>query len=95
MTHSGPFVRGIHLTTHVQLGRGSRGGEVMSGAGIATAYAGRPFVRVPDAPPELTHAVGTNLALIHAAESSDGREVQVMARSTTWSRAPGARRCRR
>ena len=41
------------------------------------AYAGRPFVRVLDAPPELTHAVGTNYALIHAAESDDGTEMQV------------------
>jgi N-acetyl-gamma-glutamyl-phosphate reductase len=30
-----------------------------------------------DAPPELTHAVGTNYALIHAKESPDGSEVQV------------------
>ncbi len=29
-------------------------------------------------PPELTHAVGTNYALIHAADSADGREMQVM-----------------
>ena len=41
------------------------------------AYAGRPFVRVLDAPPELTHAVGTNYALIHAVESESGEEVQV------------------
>jgi N-acetyl-gamma-glutamyl-phosphate reductase len=41
-------------------------------------FAGRPFVRVLDTPPELTHAVGSNLALLHAAASSDGREVQVM-----------------
>jgi N-acetyl-gamma-glutamyl-phosphate reductase len=41
------------------------------------AYKGRPFVRILDTPPELTHAVGTNYALIHALESPDGREVQV------------------
>jgi N-acetyl-gamma-glutamylphosphate reductase len=35
-------------------------------------------VRVSDAPPELTHAVGTNLAILHAVASPDGREVQVM-----------------
>ncbi len=34
-------------------------------------------MRILDTPPELTHAVGTNYALIHAAESPDGREVQV------------------
>ena len=30
------------------------------------AYRDRPFVRLLPAPPELTHAVGTNYALIHA-----------------------------
>jgi N-acetyl-gamma-glutamyl-phosphate reductase len=32
---------------------------------------------VLEAPPELTHAVGTNYALLHASESEDGGEVQV------------------
>ena len=52
-------------------------------AGIREAYAGRPFVRVLDAPPELTHAVGTNYALIHAGgergwrgDPGDGRDRQ-------------------
>ena len=36
-----------------------------------------PFVRILDAPPELSHAVGTNYALIHAVESESGEEVQV------------------
>jgi N-acetyl-gamma-glutamyl-phosphate reductase len=52
-----------------------------SGSGTAglyrDAYRERPFVRVLDAPPELTHAVGTNFALIHATQSTDGREIQV------------------
>jgi N-acetyl-gamma-glutamyl-phosphate reductase len=43
-----------------------------------TAYAGRPFVRVLEQPPELTHVVGTNEAHIHAVASPDGNEVQVM-----------------
>lgn len=81
MAHSGPFVRGIYLTLHAYLPRnpGRTGGM----AGLTAkewfrdAYAGRPFVRMLDAPPELTHAVGTNYALIHATESPDGREVQV------------------
>jgi len=42
------------------------------------AYAGRPFVRVLERPPELTHAVGTNYALVHPAETGDRSEVQVM-----------------
>ena len=82
MTHSGPFVRGIHLTLHAYLSRtGSvTGGEPGTTAGrwYRDAYRDRPFVRVLDAPPELTHAVGTNYALIHAVESPDGCEVQVM-----------------
>ena len=74
MTHSGPFVRGIHLTLHAWLGAADG-----SAAGwYRAAYAERPFVRVLEAAPELTHAVGTNYALIHAADSPDGCEVQVM-----------------
>ncbi|HYC33888.1 MAG TPA: N-acetyl-gamma-glutamyl-phosphate reductase, partial [Gemmatimonadales bacterium] len=82
LTHSGPFVRGIYLTLHTYLPGDAavEGGE--PGATAASwyreAYRDRPFVRVLDAPPELTHAVGTNYALIHAVESPDGREVQVM-----------------
>ncbi len=75
MTHSGPFVRGIHLTMHVDLGAGFHG-EVKRL--FADAYAGRPFVRLVDQPPELTHAVGTNYAILHPVQSADGREAQVM-----------------
>ena len=81
MTHSGPFVRGIYLTLHAYLTNGAAISAGDPGASASAwfrdAYADRPFVRVLDAPPELTHAVGTNYALIHAAESDDGREVQV------------------
>lgn len=76
MTHSGPFVRGIHCTLHARLDGIADAREVA--AGYATAYAGRPFVRVLEAPPELTHVVGSNYALLHAAASPDGRELQVM-----------------
>ncbi len=80
MTHSGPFVRGIYLTLHAHLPRDRAIGGGDSGTAAAwyrDAYAGRPFVRVLDAPPELTHAVGTNYALVHAAQSDGGGEVQV------------------
>jgi len=81
MTHSGPFVRGIYLTMHVYLPKDSsiRGGEpgTVASGWYREAYAGRPFVRVLDSPPELTHAVGTNYALLHAVESENGQEVQV------------------
>jgi N-acetyl-gamma-glutamyl-phosphate reductase len=72
-THSGPFVRGIYITGHVWLGEG---GSVRDR--FCQAYAARPFVRMLEQPPELTHAVGTNYALVHVAESEDGREAQVM-----------------
>jgi N-acetyl-gamma-glutamyl-phosphate/LysW-gamma-L-alpha-aminoadipyl-6-phosphate reductase len=81
LAHSGPFVRGIYMTLHAFL----PGGAGISSGGPGTtaakwfreAYAGRPFVRVLDTPPELTHAVGTNYALIHALESPSGQELQV------------------
>ena len=87
MTHSGPFVRGIYLTLHVYVsgGTGKTGGtDGFDGdatglvARYKSKYAGRPFVRILDQAPELTHVVGTNYALIHATASSDGREIQVM-----------------
>jgi len=77
MVHSGPFVRGIYLTLHAFLPQAA-GAPASDIAGrYRAAYAGRPFVRLLDRPPELTHAVGTNYALMHAAVSDDGREIQV------------------
>ena len=70
MVHAGPFVRGIYLTLHVR-------GEGLSAGIYHKAYTGRPFVRVLDRPPELTHVVGTNYAHLFAAASPDGRELQV------------------
>jgi N-acetyl-gamma-glutamyl-phosphate reductase len=81
MAHSGPFVRGIYLTLHAFLPNGvsfsSSAHAPAPAKRYREAYAGRPFVRVLDTPPELIHAVGTNYALIHAMESADGRELQV------------------
>ncbi|MEO8634740.1 MAG: N-acetyl-gamma-glutamyl-phosphate reductase [Gemmatimonadales bacterium] len=77
MTHSGPFVRGIHLTMHVELGLPAAIHPDL-GSSFRKAYENRPFVRIVDQPPELTHVVGTNYALIHVAQSTDGREAQVM-----------------
>jgi N-acetyl-gamma-glutamyl-phosphate reductase len=73
-THSGPFVRGIYLTL---AGRrdGVTAGECATR--FHQAYAGRPFVRLLGNPPELTHAVGTNNALIHVAEDGDDIQVSV------------------
>jgi N-acetyl-gamma-glutamyl-phosphate reductase len=81
LTHSGPFVRGIYLTLHARLAERAAIADGDPAAIVADwyrrAYAGRPFVRLLSEPPELTHAVGTNYALIHAAASGDGTEVQV------------------
>ena len=75
LAHSGPFVRGIYTTLHATLV------EPLDTAALwarySEAYAGRPFVRLLGQPPELTHVVGTNLALLHAAASADGHDIQV------------------
>lgn len=84
MPHAGPFVRGIYATLHAHVDsawatdapRAKQPSPIH--AHVVSRFAGRPFVRVTDAPPELTHAVGTNVALLHAVMSADGREVQVM-----------------
>jgi N-acetyl-gamma-glutamyl-phosphate reductase len=78
MTHSGPFVRGIYLTLHARLPRESAIDSATGASWFREAYAGRPFVRLLDVPPELTHAVGTNYALINTALSDDGADLQVM-----------------
>lgn len=69
--HAGPFVRGIYLTLHARIAPG-----VDATARYRTTFAGRRFVRVLDRPPELTHVLGTNDALVHAVQA-DG-EVQAM-----------------
>lgn len=78
MVHSGPWVRGIYLTLHARFSE--RPPQMADGATAfyRGAYADRRFVRVLERAPELTHAVGSNYALIHAAISEDGRELQVM-----------------
>lgn len=72
LVHAGPFVRGIYLTLHTRL---EPGGNPVDW--YQDAYAGRPFVRLTARPPELTHVVGTNDAVLHAAVSPDGTELQV------------------
>ncbi len=79
LTHSGPFVRGIHLTLHATLAEGQVLPAGRAAVLFAETYADRPFVRLSSAPPQLTHAVGTNVAILHVAQSADGREVQVLA----------------
>ncbi|MGD9525075.1 MAG: N-acetyl-gamma-glutamyl-phosphate reductase, partial [Gemmatimonadales bacterium] len=78
MTHSGPFVRGIHATLHAHLDASANVHADGVAELVRSRVADRPFLRVLDAPPELTHVVGSNLALLHAVASPDRREVQVM-----------------
>jgi N-acetyl-gamma-glutamyl-phosphate/LysW-gamma-L-alpha-aminoadipyl-6-phosphate reductase len=79
LAHAGPFVRGIYLTLHAYLPEAVADGPSGSAASkrFRETYAGRPFVRLLESPPDLTHAVGTNYALIYVVESEDGRELQV------------------
>jgi N-acetyl-gamma-glutamyl-phosphate reductase common form len=74
LVHAGPFVRGIYLTLHAMLADPAPQDPVER---YRSAYGGRPFVRVRPQPPELTAAVGTNDALLHATASDDGRELLV------------------
>jgi N-acetyl-gamma-glutamyl-phosphate reductase common form len=76
LAHSGPMVRGIYLTLHACVNEPLPSGAVQ--AALQAAYADRPLVQITAEPPELTHAIFTSYALIHGAQSRDGREVQVM-----------------
>lgn len=72
LVHAGPFVRGIHLTLHAWVDDAAEAARAYAGS-----YAGRPFVRVLDAPPELAHVVGTNEARLHALAHPEGGELHV------------------
>lgn len=72
--HSGPFARGIHATVQARLSRPMASEDVR--VALADFYAGRPFVRVLDAPPRLKDVVASNYAQLSAA--CDGRTVAVM-----------------
>lgn len=76
IAHSGPMVRGIYLTLHARLPVPLEPGAAQ--AALHAAYAGRPLIQITDQPPELTHALGSSYAFLHAAQSGDGHEVQVM-----------------
>jgi len=78
MPHSGPFVRGIHATLHAHLDEAAAPAAAEINAHLRQRFAGRPFVRVTEAPPQLTHVVGSNVAMLHAVASADHREVQLM-----------------
>jgi N-acetyl-gamma-glutamyl-phosphate reductase common form len=73
LTHSAPLVRGIHATLHARLARPLPDPLAL----LRGRYAGRPFIRVLGAPPELAAVVGTNFAHLHAAPREDGESVIV------------------
>jgi N-acetyl-gamma-glutamyl-phosphate reductase len=73
LTHAAPLVRGIHATLHAGLSCPLADPQEH----FRKAYAGRPFVRVLDAPPELAAVVGTNFAHLHAAPRDNGDTVTV------------------
>lgn len=75
ITHSGPMVRGIYLTLHATLAEPLPKGRIEQA--FSDAYATRPLVRLLPRPPELTHAIGSSYALLHACQSPDGKEIQV------------------
>ena len=75
LTHSAPFVRGIHLTLFAR----PASPHPEPGVLLESTYAGRPFVRVLDRPPELSAITGTNFAHLHAAARNGGQEVIVTA----------------
>jgi len=75
LPHSAPIVRGIHLTLS-----GMPAEPVADPLDLLReAYAGRPFVRVLDAPPELSAVVGTNFAHLHGVTRDDGSVVVTVA----------------
>lgn len=69
LTHSAPLVRGIHAT----LGARLRVPLHDPASLYREAYAGSPFVRVRDTPPELAAVVATNDAHVHAVTREEGR----------------------
>lgn len=77
MTHSGPFVRGIYLSAQVRAPAGTFVDAQAPAELFGRAYHGRPFIRLLDAPPELTHVVGTNDARIYAVANADGSVLEI------------------
>jgi len=73
LTHSAPLVRGIYATAHLRLTHPLDD----PAAFFQEAWAGRPFVRVVDAPPQVEAVAGTNFAHVHAVTRSGGREALV------------------
>jgi [amino group carrier protein]-6-phospho-L-2-aminoadipate/5-phospho-L-glutamate reductase len=74
VTHSAPLVRGIHASVRIAL----REPLPQPAALVGETYAGKPFLRVLERPPELAAVVGTNFAHLHAVPRDGGREALVL-----------------
>lgn len=72
--HSGPFARGIHATVQGILNRKMDTTALLEY--LREFYAGKPFVRVLDAPPRVKDVAGSNYA--HLSAATDGRSFAVM-----------------
>jgi N-acetyl-gamma-glutamyl-phosphate reductase common form len=72
--HSGPFARGIHATVQARLAKPMD--TPAATAALRDFYAGKPFVRVLDAPPRMKNVVASNYA--HLSAATDGRTIAVM-----------------
>ena len=66
-------MRGIHATVHATAARPVAEPLEL----FRRSFAGRPFVKVLDGPPELAAVVGTNFAHLHAAPRENGASVIV------------------
>ena len=73
--HLAPMVRGILATCYFDLAEGASMDQLLSA--YAAAYAGRPFVKLVDAPPRTKAVAGTNECHIHVTQQ--GRKVVVLA----------------
>jgi N-acetyl-gamma-glutamyl-phosphate reductase len=67
--HLVPMVRGILATCYFDLAEGASLEDLRRA--YAEAYAGRPFVRLVDAPPRTKEVAGTNLCLVHLTAQGD------------------------
>jgi N-acetyl-gamma-glutamyl-phosphate reductase len=84
--HIIPATRGIYCTVHARLSRNTPAGDVREL--YRAAYAGEPFVRLRESPPELTHVAHTNFCDISVA--ADRRSGQLVVLSAIDNLVKGA-----
>jgi N-acetyl-gamma-glutamyl-phosphate reductase len=72
--HSGPFVRGIHVTVQANAIRAMKSADLI--AALADFYSHSPFVRVTAEMPRVKDVAASNYAQLSAA--TDGKTVAVM-----------------